>query len=85
METVGIGDLALAQGTSGVTQKTEDGVLDLIGVVQVQKSLDGNEELLVGVLLRNLTGGVSMGGQRGDGPLGRERGRSRDEESASDE
>jgi hypothetical protein len=50
LEAVGVRDLALALSRRGVAEQAEDGVLDLVRVVEVQGRADGLKELLVRVL-----------------------------------
>ena len=63
-------DVASALGSGRVTKQGENGVDDLVGVVQVQSRTDRRENGLVGVLLRNLTanrGRNSEVGEKGNG------------------
>ena len=55
LETVEVGDLTSTLGGGSVTQKTEDGVLDSLGVVQVEQVAGDGEHEVVRVLLRNLS------------------------------
>jgi hypothetical protein len=50
-----VSDLALASGTSSIAQQTEDGVLNLVGIILLQGGVDSCDELLPGVLVGNLT------------------------------
>ena len=51
-------------GSSGsIAEQCKDGVLDLKRIVQLKSSVDGAEDSLMGVLLRNLTLGESTGEQ----------------------
>lgn len=60
-----IGNLASTFDTGSCTEETEDGVLDLIGVVQEQHRGDDVEDVPVGVLLGNLTLGHGHGSRAG--------------------
>lgn len=55
METVGIPDQSSTQDGSIIAQKTEDAVLDLVGVVEAEEVIAGNDKLLVGMFLGNFT------------------------------
>lgn len=55
METFQVGDLSSTGSSGCVTEKTEDGVLDLVGVVDVQVDADAIEEPVVRVFLGNFT------------------------------
>lgn len=54
METVQVGNLSSTGSSGCVTEKTEDGVLDIIRVVEGQVDSDAIEESVVGVFLGNL-------------------------------
>lgn len=55
MQTVQVGDLSSTTSRGCVTEKTEDGVLDLVGVVEVQVDSDTVEESVVRVFLGDFT------------------------------
>jgi hypothetical protein len=55
LQTVEIGYLPSATGRSGISKEAKDRILDLFGIVQVERSADQVEEAVVGVLLRHLT------------------------------
>jgi len=70
MKTVQVGDLSSTGSSSRVTEKTEDRVLNLVGVVEVQVDSDAIEESVVRVLLRHFTAHHGAGDGECEGILG---------------
>jgi hypothetical protein len=50
LETVGVGNLALARRRGGVPEKTEDRILDVVRVVEQEARANGGEDGLMRVL-----------------------------------
>lgn len=70
MKAVQVLNKASALSSGSVSEETEDGVLDLENVVELQELLGGGEKEFVRELLRNLGGGIpGEGSQDGGGML----------------